>query len=94
MSKLYWNIRGYNSDRMIYDCEVPVGTFSEKQIKSMLMCLTAKAGLHPDEIVGAYARRRSKVANNLLDVRKDGPHPVYMCGTNPHFVARVVKQED
>jgi hypothetical protein len=54
------------------------------------MILTAKAGLSFDEIVGACAKRRTKIANEHLQVQRDGPYPVFMCGSNPHFIASIL----
>jgi hypothetical protein len=56
----------------------------------LLKALAAKAGLGFDEIVGAYAKRRTKIANNLLEVQREGPHAIFMCGSNPHFIASIV----
>lgn len=91
MTKHYWLIRGFDSTVQIYEREVPVGCLSETQIKNLLRCLVSRS-LSFDEIVSAYARRSSKIANNLLEIQKDGPNPIYMCGTNPHFIARAMKQ--
>ena len=44
------------------------------------------------EIVGAYARRRSEIANDSLDVRQDGPRQVFKCRSNPHFVSCVIHE--
>ncbi len=85
----YWHIEGYESLTKIYDRKVKIGHFSEKQLQSLLMTLTAKAGLSFDEIVGAYASKRSKISNNLLFIQRD-LYPVISCGDNPHFIARVV----
>jgi len=90
MSSRYWHIEGYDSLTQIYDRKVKLGYFTERQIQSVLMALAAKAGLSFDEIVGAYATRRSKIANDLLSVHRDGPYPIFLCGGNPHFIARVV----
>jgi hypothetical protein len=86
-SKPYWLIQGYDSTTQIYERKVDAGQISERQMKALLMALAAKAGLSFDEIVGAYATRRTKIANELLQVLKDGPTPTSMCGTNPHFIA-------
>ena len=58
-----------------------------------MKALTAKAGLSYDEIVGAYAKKRTKISNELLLVKKDGPYQVYTCGSNPYFIARVIIEE-
>jgi hypothetical protein len=89
MSRL-WHIQGYDSGTLIFDARISVGSLSESQLKALLMALTAKAGLNFNEIVGAYAKRGTKSANALLTVQKEGPSPVFMCGTNPHFVARTI----
>jgi hypothetical protein len=83
-----WLIRGYNSTTLIYEKTLPLATFSERQVRSLLQALTAKAGLTNDEIIGAYARRGSKLHTGLLDVSKDGPKCKFSCGSNPFFTAR------
>jgi hypothetical protein len=91
----YWRIEGYDSLTKIYDQEVEVSCFSEKQIRALLMALAARAGLGFAEIVGAYARRRSRIANDLLSVRRESrPYPIFSCGGNPHFIARVVAVDE
>jgi hypothetical protein len=54
--------------------------------------LAAKAGLTQDEIVGAYAKRGTKIANDLLIVHKDSAYPTFWCGSNPHFAVSVVDE--
>ena len=56
----------------------------------MLKALAAKAGLQYEEMVGAYARRNSKISNDLLVVKRDGLDPVYTCGESPHFIAKAL----
>ncbi|MDE0412185.1 MAG: hypothetical protein OXI37_08245 [Gammaproteobacteria bacterium] len=46
-----------------------------------------------DEIVGAYARKNTRYYNDLLLVQKEKPHPEYMCGDNPYFIAGVIERE-
>lgn len=58
------------------------------------MALAAKAGLNFNEIVGAYAKKNTKTSNDFLSIQKDGPYPVYTCGDNQHFHARIVIDED
>jgi hypothetical protein len=88
-NKPYWLIRGFDSTRMIYERRVGVGQITQDQIKALLKALAAKAGLTCDEIAGAYATRRTTIANDLLQVHKDGPHPTFSCGSNPFFVASI-----
>jgi len=84
----YWLIRGYDGVDTIFKQLVPVG--SVRDIKTLLQCLTAKAGLEFEEIVGAHCRKRTRLHNNLLEVSSEGPCPTYYCGTDPHFTALVV----
>ena len=58
----------------------------------MLKALAVKAGLDYDEIVGAYAKRRTKIANDLLAIHREAESATLRCGTNPHFVATVVDE--
>jgi len=94
MKPKYWYIEGYDSTTKIFEKKVNVGCFSENQIKSLLMALAAKAGLNFNEIVGAYAKKNTKISNDLLSIQKDSPYPAYTCGDNPYFHARVVTDED
>ena len=45
------------------------------RIKDLLKALTAKACLTNDEIVGAYAKKRTKIANSFLEIREDATFP-------------------
>jgi hypothetical protein len=93
MSNLYWHIEGYDSSDKIYDKKVKVGCFSHKQIQAVLKTLAAQAGLNFDEIVGAYAKKGTTIANDLLCIHREGPHQIYFCGTNPYFIARVIHED-
>jgi len=91
MRELYWRIRGYDSLTLIFQERVALGQFSEKQMEELLRALVAKASLSNSEIVGAYARRKTKIANSLLKVHRDmAAQAIYTCGSNPHFVADVI----
>ncbi len=61
-------------------------------MKQLLMALAAKAGLEFNEIVGAYATRKTKIANDLLTVYKDSVYPTLWCGHQPCFAASVVDE--
>jgi hypothetical protein len=91
--KLYWRIEGYDGLKPIYGPKtIRLGQFTVDQIKHLLQALAATAGLSYDEIVGAYARRGTKIANNHLVVEKEFELPAYTCGSNPHFTAAVVDE--
>ena len=90
----YWHIEGYDSLTPIYDKKVKVGCVSSNQIQSILKALAAKTGLSFDEIVGAYAKKRTKIHNDLLIIKHDGPNPItYTCGENPFFIATVINED-
>jgi len=86
MPEGYCRIRGYKRFGSILDITVPVGNIAEKQVQDLLKCLAAKEGLSYEEIVGAYAKRNTKRANELLHVQKEEPYPEYECGINPSFI--------
>jgi len=88
--RAYWKIEGYDSSRLIYCRELSSGYIGENRLKPMLQALAAKAGLEFDEIVGAFASRRSS-CNDLLEFTRDGPHLRFSCGTNPYFTAVFVR---
>lgn len=86
-------IEGYDGTERIYSRRVRPGYFSDRQLEEVLRALAAKAGLNFNEIVGAYARRRTRIANDLLSVQKDVRHRTWSCGDSPHFTARLVDSD-
>ena len=86
-----WKIEGYDSTTKIYAKELPLGCYSDNQIRSLLRALAAKAGLEFDEIVGAFAKRKTKLANDLLLVQRMDVKNGYICGDNPFFTAKVIE---
>jgi hypothetical protein len=92
MAMLYWRIEGFKKLETVFKKDVPVGSFTNDQIRQVLRALAAKGGLSNAEIVGAYAKRRTRIANDLLEVHRDGPKPQYWCGSDPVFTARVVDE--
>lgn len=88
MPETYWLIRAYDGTRLLFEKRVNSGQMTSDQVKHLLRALAAQT-LSFDEVVGAYARRRTKIANNLLNVHQEKPHEIYTCGTNPHFVASI-----
>jgi hypothetical protein len=88
--KLYWLIEGHDSFKIFFKMKVGIGQFTSDQLDHLLKALAPKAGLSYSEIVGAYATRRTKIANDLLAVHSD--YPMVMCGTNPYFTATVVDE--
>lgn len=93
MSDSHWRIRGYDSDILIFETKVKVTFFSHDQIRHLLKALVAKAGLTYPEIVGAYAKRKTNIANVHLLVHKASAPATYMCGSNPNFTAIIVDEK-
>jgi hypothetical protein len=90
-NRRFWLIRGYDSLEPIFEKKVSAGQFTDEQIKRLLQALAAKQGLTLDEILGAFAKRKTKIANSLLEVHYD--YPSYTCGLNPHFIATIVDED-
>ena len=89
----YWLIQGYDGFTKIYEKQVDGGQLTESQVIALLKTLVAKAGLNFDQIVGAYAKSRTRVANDLLFVRRSGPDLKFSCGENPYFVATLLSRK-
>lgn len=92
MAKRYWRIRGYKRFDTIVDLTIPCGNLTEIQLQEMLKCFAAKEALSYEEIVGAYVKRNTKGAHEILHVQKNGPYQEYNCGNDPSFVAIVVDE--
>ncbi len=63
---------------------------TESSIKELLRALVAK-DLLPHELIGAYAKRGTRIASRFLDIRKanqlEKKRTLYICGENPHYIA-------
>ena len=57
------------------------------------MVLAAKVELDFDEIVGAYAKKSSKISNQLLDVSQLDSAYKFSCGKNPYFTVRAIRKK-
>lgn len=91
--KTYWRIVGYDSTKKIFESEIPIGFFTDKQMGNVLRVLAAKAGLTYDEILDSYVRRNTKRYRSLLEVQvQSKPKFLLMCGSNPHFLASVIEK--
>ncbi len=84
--KRNWRICGYDSSTKIFEITVAVGQMTDNQIEQMLKALAAR-------IVGAYAKRRTKIANDLLAVHPESESATFRCGNNPFFVTPIVDDD-
>ena len=92
-TRKYWRVIGYDSTRRIFEEDIPLGTFTERQMAEALRALAARAGLTYSEILDCYAKRSSKRYNALLEVQVDARREYSMsCGSNPYFIASVVEK--
>ncbi|MCO7226002.1 hypothetical protein [Pleionea sp. CnH1-48] len=89
----YWFIEGYDGPLKVFEKKVKFGYITDNQMRELLKALTAKASLDDDEIIGAYCKRNTKIANNLLIVtcNSSESHYTLTCGTNPFFMANVIE---
>jgi hypothetical protein len=88
--KWCWRIRGYQSTTKIFDQSVPIGQMTKSSMEELLRALVAK-DLTPLEVIGAYAKRGTRISNGLLEIRKENQpekrRTICTCGHNPHYVA-------
>ena len=84
-----WEIRGFDGLNLISEVRIPVGMVSETNIKIILQCLVSKYGLSDKEIVCSLARSGTRYQMGHLKVTRE-LYPIYKCGDNPHFIARIV----
>jgi hypothetical protein len=88
-----WRIRGYNSTKEIFDQMIPIGQITENKVKELLRALASR-DLSAREIIGAYAKRRTRLFTGLLDILQENDNANrrtnYHCGDNPHFSATII----
>lgn len=92
MEKRFWRIRGYKKYETIFDDTIPMGSITDDQLKELLKCLVANGSLSYIETVGAYVKRKTKRAHEILHVNSNGTQPGYFCGTDPNFIAFIVNE--
>lgn len=86
----FWKIQIYDSLNLLYERKVLYGQITERGIRELLRALVAKHSLNEDEVVGSFAKKKTKIHNNLLEVERlrGGPYG-FTCGDNPYAVAVV-----
>lgn len=92
----YWLIEGYDSTKKIFSKKFKTTLIGQRQLEPLLKTLAAKAGLTLDEIVDCYLMKHTERYRPHLEVHRDiNPEQLRMiltCGSNPHFVVRIVKE--
>jgi hypothetical protein len=90
--KRCWRIRGYHSTTLIFDQSIPIGQITNGSVMELIRVLVAK-NLSPRELMGAYARRGTKIHNGFLEIHKEIQEEkrrmLYTCGNDPHYIACV-----
>lgn len=93
MAKRFWRIRGHRGLETIFDQILPLGGITDDQLKALLRCLAAKANLTNEEIVGAFVKRKTELAHEVMPVQPNGPTtPGYYCGIDTSFIAIIVDE--
>jgi hypothetical protein len=90
--QLHLVIKGYESTKKIYERKVKAGLFNEQQIERLLMALCAK-DLTFDEILGACAKKKTKLSNDLLAVHRETSRYMFWCGQNRYFTAEIAEHK-
>ena len=91
--KRYWKIQGWDSTKKLFEFKVKLGQITENGMNDLLRALTAKYALDDSEIISSYAKKRTKIHSNYLEVQRlTGKKYTLSCGTNPYVIA-VVEDE-
>jgi hypothetical protein len=86
----FWKIQIYDGLNVLYERKVLFGQITESSMSDLLRVLVAKHSLNESEVIGSFAKKRTKIHNNLLEVKRltGGPYG-YTCGENPYAIAVV-----
>jgi len=52
---------------------IPLGSLAEMQLKELLKCMAANVSLSYQEIIGAYVKRKKRLAHEVLAMQQNGP---------------------
>jgi hypothetical protein len=86
--KRYWKIQVYDGLNLLFERKVIYGQITESSMQDLLRVLVAKFALNEDEIIGSYAKKQTKIHNQLLVVtRLNSAAYGFTCGDNLHSIA-------
>ncbi len=75
---------------LLYEKKVLYGQITENSMKSILQTLVAKISLTEGEIISSYAKMRTRIYANHLEVTYSrGGSYMLTCGDNPYVTATV-----
>ena len=91
--KKYWRIQGWDGSSLLFERKVLFGQITECSMKNLLRTMVAKLSLDEDEIISSYAKKRTKIYFNHLEVNRNrgGPYG-FTCGNNPYVTAVIEKE--
>ena len=86
----YWKIQGWDSTKKLFEFKVKLGQITENGMFNLLRALTAKYALNDSEIISSYAKKKTKISSDHLEVQRlSGSVYTLSCGTNPYVIALV-----
>jgi hypothetical protein len=87
--KRIWRLEGFDGALKIFETTIPAYLISETQMREVLKRLASRR-LSESEIIGASLNRTGK-RNSLLEIISNTqPTTSMSCGTNPHYVAKML----
>jgi hypothetical protein len=89
----YWRIIGHEGYNTIFDQTIPAGSLTQSRLEQLLKCMLAKSSLTYDEMLGGFVKRKTKLAHDFLEVRRNGPYQEFYCGGDPMFEAILVDED-
>lgn len=87
----YWKIEVRDGFELLYERIVLRGQMSDSKVEDLLKALVCKYGLEDDEIVNCYAKKRTKIKENKLNINRSDAK-IITCGTNPYAVATAIEK--
>ena len=93
MSGAIWRVEGFDGATRLYMCDLPATHITSGSLDTLLRTLVAKHGLTDDETVACFLRGNCTAHRTDLAVAVDtsSGRPQRRCGTNPYFVATLVR---
>ena len=88
--KRFWKIKIYDGTSLLFQRKVLYGQITESSMINLLRVLVAKHSLNEDEIIEGFAKKRTKIHSELLEVKRlnGGPYG-FTCGDSPYAIAVV-----
>ncbi len=90
-----WKIRGYDGLRLVVEREIPQGSLSEAEVKTMLQRLQARH-LTDGEVVGASLRQGTAGYRHDFEINRNqgGSFALMTTGSGMHYTATSEESAD